>query len=86
MDSRPLAHSHSMVPGGLLVTPRTTRLISSTALVIRGEMRASIFTGQANPVSGHGILEGNRAQHDRVAVGAPVDLHPHRAHIGGRLG
>jgi hypothetical protein len=35
------AHSHSMVPGGLLVTSRTTRLTSGTSLVIRVETRAS---------------------------------------------
>jgi hypothetical protein len=36
-----VAHSHSIVPGGLLVTSRVTRLISRTSLVIRVEMRAS---------------------------------------------
>ena len=35
------AHSHSMVPGGLLVTSRVTRLTSGTSLVIRVEIRAS---------------------------------------------
>ena len=34
------AHSHSMVPGGLLVTSSTTRLTSGTSLVIRVEIRA----------------------------------------------
>ncbi|TMR93411.1 hypothetical protein EJK15_39520 [Nonomuraea basaltis] len=34
-------HSHSMVPGGLLVTSTTTRLISRTSFVIRVEMRDS---------------------------------------------
>ena len=34
-------HSHSMVPGGLLVTSSTTRLTSGTSLVIRVEMRSS---------------------------------------------
>ena len=34
-------YSHSMVPGGLLVTSRTTRLTSGTSLVIRVEIRAS---------------------------------------------
>ena len=34
-------YSHSMVPGGLDVTSRVTRLISRTSLVIRVEMRAS---------------------------------------------
>ena len=33
-------YSHSMVPGGLLVTSRTTRLTSRTSLVMRVEMRA----------------------------------------------
>ena len=37
----PPAHSHSIVPGGLLVTSRTTRLTSSTSLVMRVEMDAS---------------------------------------------
>ncbi len=34
-------YSHSMVPGGLLVTSRMTRLTSRTSLVIRVEIRAS---------------------------------------------
>ncbi len=34
----PAGHSHSMVPGGLLVTSTATRLISRTSLVIRVEM------------------------------------------------
>ncbi len=34
-------YSHSMVPGGLLVTSTTTRLTSGTSLVIRVEIRAS---------------------------------------------
>ena len=38
-DSRD--HSHSMVPGGLLVTSSTTRLTSGTSLVIRVEIRSS---------------------------------------------
>ena len=36
------AHSHSMVPGGFEVTSRTTRLMSSTSLVIRFEMTESV--------------------------------------------
>jgi hypothetical protein len=36
-----VAHSHSMVPGDLLVTSRTTRLTSGTSLVIRVEILAS---------------------------------------------
>src|SRR5690606_5467982 len=38
-------HSHSIVPGGLLVTSSTTRLISRTSLVIRVEMRSSTSYG-----------------------------------------
>ena len=38
-------HSHSMVPGGLLVTSSTTRLTSRTSLVIRVEIRASTSYG-----------------------------------------
>ena len=37
----PFCYSHSMVPGGLLVTSSTTRLTSATSLVIRVEIRAS---------------------------------------------
>lgn len=36
-----LNHSHSMVPGGLLVMSSTTRLTSDTSLVMRVEMRSS---------------------------------------------
>ena len=36
-----LAHSHSMVPGGLLVTSRVTRLTSATSFVMRVEILAS---------------------------------------------
>ena len=39
--SRRSGHSHSMVPGGLLVTSRTTRLTSRTSLVMRVEIFAS---------------------------------------------
>ena len=34
-------HSHSMVPGGLLVMSTVTRLISRTSLVMRVEMASS---------------------------------------------
>ena len=34
-------YSHSMVPGGLLVTSSTTRFTSGTSLVMRVEMRSS---------------------------------------------
>ena len=37
----PGRYSHSMVPGGLLVTSSTTRLTPSTSLVIRLEILAS---------------------------------------------
>ena len=37
----PTGYSHSMVPGGLLVTSSTTRLTSATSLVIRVEIRSS---------------------------------------------
>ena len=36
-----ISYSHSMVPGGLLVTSSTTRLTSATSLVIRVEIRSS---------------------------------------------
>lgn len=40
-DSSGRRHSHSMVPGGLLVTSKTTRLTPATSLVMRVEMRSS---------------------------------------------
>jgi len=39
-------HSHSIVPGGLLVTSSTTRLTSGTSLVIRVEIVASTSYGR----------------------------------------
>ena len=47
----------------------TTRLTSGTSLVIRVEIRASTVVGQPGPVGRHGILAGDRPQHDRMAVG-----------------
>lgn len=38
-------HSHSIVPGGLLVTSRTTRFTSATSLVMRVEIFASVSYG-----------------------------------------
>ena len=39
-DEERLAHSHSMVPGGLEVMSRVTRLTSATSLVMRVEIRS----------------------------------------------
>ncbi len=39
------SYSHSMVPGGLLVTSRTTRFTSGTSLVMRVEIRSSTSYG-----------------------------------------
>src|SRR5699024_4759149 len=39
-------HSHSMVPGGLLVTSRTTRFTSGTSLVMRVEIFSSTSYGR----------------------------------------
>ncbi len=44
-SSELVAHSHSMVPGGLLVTSSTTRLTSVTSLVMRVEILASTSYG-----------------------------------------
>ena len=41
VDGSSHRYSHSMVPGGLLVTSSTTRLTSATSLVIRVEIRSS---------------------------------------------
>jgi len=43
--SRPLSYSHSMVPGGLLVTSSTTRFTSRTSLVMRVEIFSSTSYG-----------------------------------------
>src|SRR3954453_21984603 len=55
-------HSHSMVPGGLLVTSRTTRLKPSTSFVIRVETRASTsYGGRAPPaVRASSLTTGRR--------------------------
>ena len=81
-DARRLSYSHSMVPGGLLVTSSTTRLTSRTSLVMRVEILASTSYGHARPVGGHRVLGRHRAQHDRVAVGAAVALHADRPDVG----
>ncbi len=75
-------HSHSMVPGGLLVMSSTTRLTSRTSLVMRVEIGLEQVVRQARPVGGHGVLAGDRAQHDRVAVGAAVALDADAADVG----
>ena len=75
-------YSHSMVPGGLLVTSSTTRLTSGTSLVIRVEIRAISVVRQPRPVGGHRVLAGHRPQHDRVPVRAAVALHADAAHVG----
>ena len=35
----------------------------------------------AGKISGHGVFAAHRPQHDRVPVGAPIALHPHRTHV-----
>ena len=75
-------YSHSMVPGGLLVMSRVTRLTSATSLVIRVEIVSSTSYGQPGPVGGHRVLGGDRPEHDRVAVGAAVALDADRADVG----
>ena len=45
MAGPPTTYSHSMVPGGLLVTSSTTRLTSGTSLVMRVEILASTSYG-----------------------------------------
>ena len=37
---------------------------------------------QVGPVRGHSVLTADRPQNNGVAVGAPVALHPHGAHVG----
>ena len=79
---REVAHSHSMVPGGFEVMSRVTRLTSATSLVMRVEIFSSRSYGQAGPVGGHRVLGGDRAEDDRVAVGAAVALDADRADVG----
>ena len=71
----PPAHSHSMVPGGLVVTSSTTRLTSRHLVGDPGRDAREHLVGHAGPVGGHRVLAGHRPQHDRVPVGAPVALH-----------
>ena len=46
----------------------------------RGDLGQHVV-GHPRPVGGHGVLGRDRAQHDRVAVGAAVALHADRAHV-----
>ena len=71
-----------MVPGGLLVTSSTTRLTSRDLVGDPGGDPGQHVVGQPGPVGGHGVLAGDRAQHDRVAVGAAVALHADAADVG----
>ena len=64
---RALAHSHSMVPGGLLVTSSTTRLTSRTSFVMRFEMRAS--TSYGNRVQSAVIASSDET--GRSTIGCP---------------
>ena len=48
-------HSHSMVPGGLLVKSSATRLTSGTSLVMRVE-----FQGSASPGAGPWVSSAGR--------------------------
>ena len=75
-------YSHSMVPGGLLVTSRTTRLTSAHLVGDAGGDPRQHVVGQPGPVGGHRVLAGHRPQHDRVAVGAAVALHADRPDVG----
>ena len=56
------AHSHSMVPGGLLVTSSTTRLTPSTSLVMRFEMRDRTSSGirAQSAVMASSLMTGRR--------------------------
>ena len=69
-------------PGGLLVTSSTTRLTSRHLVGDPGGDPREHVVRQPRPVGGHGVLAGDRAQHDRVAVGAAVALHADGAHVG----
>ena len=77
----PPFYSHSIVPGGFDVMSYATRFTPGTSLMIRDEMRSSTSYGMPRPVGGHRVVGGDRAQHDRVRVGAVVAHHadgPHR--------
>ena len=74
------AHSHSIVDGGLLVTSYTTRLTPRTSLTMRLDDPRQELVRQPRPVRGHAVLRLDRAQRDRVLVGAVVAHDADRAH------
>ena len=59
-----------------------TRLTSAHLVGDPGRDRLQHVVGQPRPVGGHRVLGGDRAQHDRVAVGAAVALDADRADVG----
>lgn len=61
-------HSDPIVPGGLLVTSYTTRLIPRTSLVMRVEIRASTSGGKGNQSVFMPSVEVT-AQRDGLVVG-----------------
>ena len=63
-------YSHSMVAGGFDEMSSATRFTSGISLMIREETRLEKIVGETSPVGGHRVLRGDRADDDRVRVGA----------------
>ena len=75
-------HSHSMVPGRLAGDVEGDPVDLAHLVGDAGGDRLEHVVRQPRPVGGHRVLGGDRAQHDRVAVGAAVALDADRADVG----
>ena len=72
-------YSHSIVAGGFEVRSSATRFTRRDLVDDPARDRLQQVVGQARPVGGHRVLGRDRADHDRVAVGALVALDADRA-------
>ena len=68
------------MPGGLLVTSYTTRLMPLTSLMMRVAHAAQHVVREGVEVGGHAVGRGDGAQRADVVVGAGVAHHADGAH------
>ena len=73
-------YSHSIVAGGFEEMSSATRLTPRDLVDDPVGDALQQVVGQPRPVGGHRVLRGDRADHDRVGVGAAVALDADGAH------
>ena len=73
-------YSHSIVAGGFELMSYTTRLMPRTSLTMRDEIGAEQVVRQPRPVGRHAVAALDRADRDRVLVGALVAHHADALH------